>query len=307
MNGTYLRNLVRPATWCGLAWAVVAACAGCSTLALTDPVGWMKRDEDREKVPTRMVAVWTDTIMHQPGRPGVRGIGGRIMFYPREGEQPVKANGTLTVYAYDDSENAATDAAPARKFVFLPDQFAKRHSTSQLGDSYNVWLPWDEVGNVARQLTLIARFEPQEGAVVLSDPSRQLLPGAAATPAVSTAVRETRVEKSADGVQQASYVANQGEAGEAVPPQAPAKGLETFTIEVPRAVAQRWQQAPPAEPAATRAEQAPAIAAPTQPMVAQTVVTAPTAASASDDAPNPPRRLSPPERSGFKQRSLGVR
>jgi len=293
------------------------ASPGCSSLALQDPFGWTKREEVDEP-PVRMVAVWTDAVMNQPGQPGVRGVGGRVMFYGKESDVPITANGTLSVYAYDDSDasDGGSSAAPARKFVFLPEQFSKRRSTSQIGDSYNVWLPWDEVGSPQRQLTLIARFEPQEGPPVLSDPTRQLLPGTTATPVVRRGVVEPQIRRDAAAdaaVQQASFADAHAAPEPRRPP--PQEGLETFSIDVPRGTADRWQalaraahDSPPApEPVVAASPQDPAVPGP--PPRPATGPAAPRAAAAAADAPaataaaTPPRRLVPPPRASDKLRA----
>ncbi|MCA9259541.1 MAG: hypothetical protein KDA61_10100 [Planctomycetales bacterium] len=175
--------------------------------------------------------MWSDAIMNQPGLPGVRGVGGRLMFYGESDDKPLSVNGTLSVYAYDDAVENDQTPTPARKFVFLPEQFKERASQTNLGQSYNVWLPWDEVGNPARQLTLVARFEPLEGAVVLSEPSRQLLPGTSTTPVVEKNTRETSVQRDL-GVQPASFASS----------PLNEDSMEAFTIDVPGDVARRWAQ-----------------------------------------------------------------
>ena len=69
------------------------------------------------------------------------------------------------------------NARPDRKYAFTPQQLPLHYSKSKIGHSYSVWLPWDEVGGVQKEITLIVRFQPKEGAVAISDPCRQLLPG----------------------------------------------------------------------------------------------------------------------------------
>lgn len=173
--------------------------------------------------------------MNQPGLRGVRGIGGRIHFYANRNDQPIKVEGLLTVYAYDDSEEVGAQSVPVRKFAFLPEQLAKRHSVSKLGDSYNVWLPFDEVGGPTRQLTLIARFEPEGGASVMSDPARQLLPGVISKEKPQTAVANQET-LSDSRIELAGFE-------EQSPPQEGVDGdaLGTFTIDLPNEVARRWQ------------------------------------------------------------------
>ena len=57
------------------------------------------------------------------------------MFYAEDEESPISVDGTLTVYAYDDSARDRDVSVPARKYVFPSEQFAKHYSKSQLGKS----------------------------------------------------------------------------------------------------------------------------------------------------------------------------
>jgi len=279
-------NLVRCFLLVALPWGL-ACLTGCSSLALPKPSGWNSRS-DKVEIPTRVVAVWTDTIMNQPGQRGVRGVGGRLLFYAAHDESPVQVNGTLTIYAYDDSEKIESEVAPARKFVFLPEQLVNHQSTSTIGSSYNVWLPWNEVGNPARQLTLIVRFEPDNGAVVMSDPARQMLPGVAS----STRVKNSTLERAAD--QQPPQrsqleLASHEAAPLAAPPDearpVAADPLGTFTIDLPADVARRWH----AQVGSTL-DRSPARAAPHRATAAISAAAAQGRAG-KDAAIAPPRRV----------------
>ncbi len=138
---------------------------------------WPFNTKDKPGKPDKIVALWSDTILTQAGQPPIRGFGGRLMFYEGKNEEPIKVEGMLTVYAFDETDRDANNARPDRKYVFTPQQFPLHYSKSKIGHSYSVWLPWDEVGGPSKEFTLIVRFQPKEGAVAVSDPCRQLLPG----------------------------------------------------------------------------------------------------------------------------------
>ena len=134
-------------------------------------------EDNKPQIPTRIVAMWTDTVMQQSGERGVRGFGGRLMFYAKGKEKPVKVDGTMTIFAFADNGLDPTTTVPEKKYVFLPDQLKKYYSESELGHSYSIWLPWDEVGGVRRKISLVIKFESKEGASIISKPSLQNLPG----------------------------------------------------------------------------------------------------------------------------------
>ena len=159
-------------------------------------------------VPDRLSVVWSDTVLHQHNKPDERGFGGRILFYSPKplGDdtpaEPIVVDGTLTVYAFGDEQGRGAGTKPEKRFVFLPEQLKKHHSKSELGHSYSVWLPWDEVGGPQRRISLFVRFEPVQGGSVMSDAARKLLPGLppdtqVATTAAKPAPTEMPIQRTA--------------------------------------------------------------------------------------------------------------
>lgn len=142
---------------------------------------WPFKKDDKPGKPDKIITLWSDTVLTQAGRPPIRGFGGRLMFYEGKKEDPVKVEGTLVVYAFDETDRDANNSRPDRKYVFMPQQLPAHYSKSKIGHSYSVWLPWDEVGGMQKDITLIVRFEPKDAPVAISDPCRQLLPGRIAT------------------------------------------------------------------------------------------------------------------------------
>ena len=197
---------LQAARWACLGLAL-ATLTGCTSLSLPKDFAW-PWDDDHKKAPTRMTDMWSFTVLQQPGRPGVRGYGGRLTFYDAD-DKPMKIDGTLTVYAFDGRSNNPSQAVPERKFVFLPRDLPKHYSESKLGHSYSFWLPWDEVGGPERQIVLATRFESKGGQALFAAPSRQILPGtrpdagkepvpngrAMASPATTSDVRQVSHEE----------------------------------------------------------------------------------------------------------------
>lgn len=163
-----------------VAVAAVVSIGGCQFAPAKKvwPISWFQPDEE-PGVPDRMMIVWSDTVLHQPQKPGVRGFGGRVYFYRGNETKPIKVDGLLTIYAYDSEDVSPDSTRPEKKFVFTEDQFAKHMSYTDMGASYSIWLPWDEIGGEVRQLSLVSRFDGRNGGVVISKPTIKLLPGLA--------------------------------------------------------------------------------------------------------------------------------
>jgi hypothetical protein len=142
---------------------------------------WSK-DEPKVETPRRIVDAWTDTVLHQAGKTPQRGFGGRLIFYGKKEEQPVLVDGQLVIYAFDETNRASTDNKPTRRYVFPADQMVRHLSKSGAGPSYSVWLPWDEVGGPQKEVSLIARFEPKKGPIVVGEQTRHILPGETNSP-----------------------------------------------------------------------------------------------------------------------------
>ncbi|MEZ6060363.1 MAG: hypothetical protein R3C19_08385 [Planctomycetaceae bacterium] len=152
---------------------------GCATM-LTPPTEWFEKKPEFV-TPHQLIPVWTDTVLHQAGQPGLRGCGGRIMFYSAEGKRSVRVDGSLIVYVWDDSRSSP-DRKPDRKYVFRADELQRHYSKSKVGDSYSFWIPWDEAGGRRTVLTVVARFIGRDSSEVTSTAANVILPGAVELP-----------------------------------------------------------------------------------------------------------------------------
>jgi hypothetical protein len=161
---------------CLVAAAMAALLSGCAELDLRKSIPWGAKD--KPEAPGQLVAFWTDAVQNQEGKTGKRGFGGRLYFYGKNPNKPVTVAGSLVVYAFDETDRDPKNVIPDKKFVFSSDQFKTQFEKTNLGPSYSVWLPWDEVGGMEKQVSLIARFTSDKGEMVTSDQSKILLPGA---------------------------------------------------------------------------------------------------------------------------------
>jgi len=236
------------------ALGMLLAClvAGCASWKMPAKILPGPADDEKPQVPTRLTALWSDTVLVEAG---ITGFGGRLMFYGR-GEDPVKVEGELTVFAYDDTHDGKHAEVPAKKYVFRAEDLEKHYSTSTLGHSYSFWIPWDRVGGPSRQISLIARFKSDKGGgVVMSEMTKHFLPGTldpsagranvAAKSWNTNTANHSGHNHGAAGVQHASHQAIQPQQPpvQGPHPQLPAaqllekpaapKGLETDTITLP--------------------------------------------------------------------------
>jgi len=195
--------------------SLLLSLAGCAKLELGESFALWKSDAEPQ-TPESLAAVWTETTLHQPGKPVVRGFGGRILFHGGDQEQAVPVEGSVMVYAYDNDRPNPEDPAPDKKYVFPAQNMASHQSESSLGPSYSFWLPWDDAGGPQKRISLLTRFEDKSGKIVMSQMAHVTLPGPVAPPQSHSGLAQvsqplpnpTAIPGASPGIQQASYEAS---------------------------------------------------------------------------------------------------
>ena len=148
------------------------------TDATSDDDPWWKKD-DLPPVgkPAKIVAIWSNSVFNEPGSGPMRGLGGRVYFYNAK-HQPVRVEGELTAYLYDDTGEIDQENQKADKRIkFSEDEVAEKYTPTEFGPSYSFWLPWDNVGGELAQLSVIPVFKSSTGDMLVGDQARYVLPG----------------------------------------------------------------------------------------------------------------------------------
>jgi hypothetical protein len=153
---------------------------GCAKFDLRKNIPWGEGKDGRIGQPMRVEAAWVDTVLSKPDEKPMRGFGGRLYFFgPNNSQESVKVDGTLVIYAFNETNRDPSNVVPDRKIVYQAKEFERLYTKSKLGHSYSVWVPWDEAGGPQSHISLIARFIPAKGSVITSEQVRLLLPGIA--------------------------------------------------------------------------------------------------------------------------------
>jgi len=150
------------------------ATVGCARFDLRRNIPWQ---ETSDKPVRSVVAFWTEAVIERTSGPPYRGFGGRLLFYPADMSQPIKVQGTVVVYAFDEDLPPPENLKPVRKFVFTNEQLQDVYSESKLGPSYNLLIPWEEFSPKARRVSLIVRYIPENGPSVVSEQVKVFLAG----------------------------------------------------------------------------------------------------------------------------------
>lgn len=156
--------------------------SGCNVFRKDDDIqrDWLGREvEVVYGVPSKVVAIWTNSVFNENGKSPVRGLGGRVYFYDAE-HHPVRVEGKLSVFMYDDTSGSKDRVKQeADKVVhFTKEEVDDNFSPSEFGPSYSFWVPWDEVGGDRKQLSVIPVFTDTSGHMLVGEQARHLLPGA---------------------------------------------------------------------------------------------------------------------------------
>ncbi len=171
--------------------------AGCMGLDVAGTFRWPNAKTD-QPLPARMTVAWKNDLQKKSGKNMLRGFEGRVQFFaaapPKSADtdkpdkdgwkkpdvtpKGIPADGTLTVYAFEETPDGKEGTGPSKKYVFPPKELRKVHREGPQGHEYNIWMAWDKVGGPERHIRLLARFDPTGGSqVVMSDNSREVLPG----------------------------------------------------------------------------------------------------------------------------------
>ena len=199
--------------------------------------------------PLRMAVIWKESSISAPGKNAVRGFGGRVYFYDEENET-VRVDGELSVFAFDDTSDHKVKARqPDRKYVFRSSELQGHYGQTGLGHSYNIWIPWDEVGGERKTISLVPIFKPVDGMIPKSDQSIAILSGTTSekedgflrTAGVNSKVRQVSTTVPAGELHRASPlgVSTDEQVSSQEDDESAEATIRTTTFDVPRATASR--------------------------------------------------------------------
>ncbi|MEX2187784.1 MAG: hypothetical protein WD875_13350 [Pirellulales bacterium] len=243
-----MRNAFSKLAFVAAAAVQISASVGCAGVDLAKPLPWQAKKEEPLEEPRRIVAIWNENVLHHTdGRPATRGFGGRLLFYGLNPETPIKTDGKLIVYTYDETEAAqrgepaSATGKPTRKYEFAADKFAAHYGDSTVGHSYNFWVPWDNVAGEKRIVTLSPVLIFAGGKTIHCEPQRCMLEGR--TPQIQNVDVQRydntpNVQRMVDGaVRAANYEESAYRGAPSNDPRQ--RAMETTTISIPTSLAMR--------------------------------------------------------------------
>lgn len=169
----------KPMLYCAILLSMTLV--GCQSLKTDgdNERDWLGREKEIQYgIPSKIVAIWTNSVFNEIGERPVRGLGGRVYFYDGK-HRAVRVDGSVSVFLFDDtkSDQEGLKQEATKKVFFSAEEVAASYSPSEFGPSYSLWVPWDEVGGERKQLNVIPVFTNRSGQMLVGKQARHLLPG----------------------------------------------------------------------------------------------------------------------------------
>ncbi|HUQ72106.1 MAG TPA: hypothetical protein VM165_21445, partial [Planctomycetaceae bacterium] len=121
------------------------AASGCATLQFP----WDdKIPEASKKNPVMQVTcLWEPSEGRNPDGAPCRGFAGQILFLGNKGGTPVKVDGSVMVYLFDDQGTSEEEqAAPIHQYSFDAVAWSQHLRVGSMGPTYHVFIPYTRKG-----------------------------------------------------------------------------------------------------------------------------------------------------------------
>lgn len=92
-----------------------------------------------------------------------RGFGGQVLFFASGHKEPVKVHGDVRIYVFDEEGVDGDSAKPIHQFDFPAEVWNTYLRPSNLGATYQIFIPYTRKGLNAAKCTLRVRFTPEGG------------------------------------------------------------------------------------------------------------------------------------------------
>jgi hypothetical protein len=111
------------------------------------------------------------------GKP-CRGFCGQLMFLTGISKKPAVVNGAVTIYVFDNVGPLEEQTKPFRSFDFTADEWATFQRRTNLGMTYQLFIPYTRRGGREAECQLHVKFTPVGGSPIYSHPESISLRGA---------------------------------------------------------------------------------------------------------------------------------
>jgi len=127
----------------------------------------------------RIVCLWEPAEGRDPNGMPCRGFAGQVLFLGNKGGTPVKVNGEVKAYVFDDLGTPEDQGAPVHVFNFNGPAWGRHLQVGTFGPTYHVFIPYTRKGGIEANCAVRLRYTAENGSVVDSDSNEIHLRGKA--------------------------------------------------------------------------------------------------------------------------------
>ena len=233
---------------------------GCSSVPL---FGARVIEADAKHPVGEILCIWEAAEGRGLDNHPCRGFGGQVLFFANGRKAPVKVNGAVRIYVFDEEGVNGDPALPLHQFDFPAAAWNALMRPSNLGTSYQIFVPYTRKGQNQATCSVRVSYTPEGGLPVYSKTATVDLPGMAPLlksedKSVETVSHATS-SSAGQGIVTADWsdlLHNPDSASQLAPSQTPGISLathqqatrQTHNLQALRQAADQANHAAPAEP-----------------------------------------------------------
>jgi hypothetical protein len=140
---------------------------GCATMDMPfiKPVA----EDSRRNPVVQIVGLWQPGEGRDPEGMPCRGFAGQLIFLGNRKGIPVKVDGDVKVFVFDDQGTAEEQVKPLHEFAFDSGAWERHLQVGTVGPSYHLFVPYTRRGTHEANCTLRVRYTSEDGNEVYSD------------------------------------------------------------------------------------------------------------------------------------------
>jgi hypothetical protein len=164
-------------------WLGILGClsSGCATLNF--PWEQQKVSKASPQNPAvQIVCLWEQAEGRDPNGVPCRGFAGQILFLGNRQAKPVEIEGDVRIYLFDNVGTPDEQSRPLRQYDFDNESWKLHLTSTAVGPSYSVFVPYVRRGQANAQCALRVRLTPKDGPTLFSEFSSLPLKGASHVP-----------------------------------------------------------------------------------------------------------------------------
>ena len=147
--------------------------AGCATFK--SPFGKRMPTATAADPATQILCLWQPGEGNDPDGYPCRGFSGQVLFLSSKAATPVKIDGEVRVYLFDDQGTIDEQTKPLRQFDFDTGSWNVHLTETSLGPTYTLFIPYVRRGVTEANCSLRVRLKPKHGPTIFSEFSNMSL------------------------------------------------------------------------------------------------------------------------------------